>query len=90
MKILAVCGVGQGTSLLLRMSVEEALKDLGIEAEVDNTDVSSASMGGADLIVVGEYHVDSLRNVETPVLTINDFMDVKEIKEKLQNYLREV
>ncbi|MTI95822.1 MAG: PTS sugar transporter subunit IIB [Firmicutes bacterium] len=88
MKILAVCGVGQGTSLLLRMSVEEALKKLGIEAEVDNTDVSSASMGGADLIVAGEYHIESLRNVETPVLSIIDFMDVNEIMEKLNNHLK--
>lgn len=88
MKILTVCGVGQGTSLLLRMSVEDALRELGIKASVDNTDVSSASMGGCDLIVAGDYHLESLRNVETPVISITDIMDVQEIKEKLEKYLR--
>ncbi|MBE0792224.1 PTS ascorbate transporter subunit IIB, partial [Escherichia coli] len=29
MKILAVCGLGQGTSLILRMNVETVLRDMG-------------------------------------------------------------
>ena len=42
MKILAVCGMGLGTSLILRMNAEKALKQLGIEADVEVSDMGSA------------------------------------------------
>ncbi len=51
MKILCVCGLGQGTSLILRMNVETVLSELGIVADVDNTDVSSAKSERADFII---------------------------------------
>ena len=37
MKILAVCGFGVGSSLVLRMTVEKVIKKLEIDAEVENT-----------------------------------------------------
>ncbi|NPV45225.1 MAG: PTS sugar transporter subunit IIB [Firmicutes bacterium] len=88
MKILTVCGLGQGTSLLLKMNVQEAVNSLGIEAEVDNTDVSSAAVEKADVILAGDYHINSLKNIETPVIAISDFMDVNEIREKLKKFLK--
>ena len=33
MKIVTVCGNGCGTSLLLKMTVETALRSMGIEAD---------------------------------------------------------
>jgi len=51
MKILTVCGLGQGTSLLLRMNVEEVLNELKIQAEVDHMDVSYAASENAELIL---------------------------------------
>lgn len=86
MKIMTVCGLGQGTSLLLKMNVEEALRSLGIDAEVDNTDVSSVAVEKADLILAGEYHLDALAGIDTPIIAISDFMDVEEIKRKLKSY----
>ena len=35
MKILAVCGMGLGSGLLLRMQAEKALKTLGVEADLE-------------------------------------------------------
>lgn len=43
MKILAVCGLGQGTSLILRMNVETVLRDMGVDADVEHIDVSAAA-----------------------------------------------
>ena len=34
MKVLTVCGLGQGSSLILRMNVESVLKEMGVEADV--------------------------------------------------------
>lgn len=44
MKILAVCGLGQGTSLILRMNVETVLRDMGVDADVEHIDVSICSL----------------------------------------------
>lgn len=86
MKIMTVCGLGQGTSLLLKMNVEEVMNSLGMDAEVDNTDLSSVALENPDLILAGEYHLDSLKDAAVPVIGISDFMDVEEIKNKLINY----
>ena len=42
LKILTVCGLGQGTSLILKMNVEQVLGDMGIQADVEHTDVISS------------------------------------------------
>ena len=36
MKIVAICGCGMGSSVILKMNAQKALKDLGIEATVEN------------------------------------------------------
>ena len=40
MRIICVCGTGQGSSLILRMSIEEILSNHGYKAEVEHTDPS--------------------------------------------------
>ncbi|KJY53929.1 PTS Asc IIB [Lactobacillus kullabergensis] len=49
MKILAVCGFGVGSSMVLKMTLEKAVKELGIDAEVKNTDIASAKAEQADV-----------------------------------------
>ena len=41
LKVLAVCGVGMGSSLMMKMTIESALKKLGVKAEVTHTDFAS-------------------------------------------------
>ncbi len=87
MKILAVCGVGQGSSLILKMNVQQAVDELGLDAEVENTDVSSAKMEDVDLIVASGFHEGTLKEALAPVAIISDFMNVEEIKGKVQDLL---
>ncbi len=42
-KILAICGFGVGTSLILRMNIEKVLKENNLEAEVEHIDVTTAA-----------------------------------------------
>jgi PTS system ascorbate-specific IIB component len=51
MKILAVCGLGMGTSLILRMNIEEVLRNSGTKASVEHSDVSSAKSMNYDYVV---------------------------------------
>lgn len=83
-KVLTVCGLGQGTSLILKMNVEQALMDKGYQADVENTDLSSASSMSADYIFTSNEIAESLREHSAKVIVVNSFFDMDEIKESIE------
>lgn len=85
MKILCVCGLGQGTSLILKMNVETVLGQLGIDADVENTDVSSASSESPDYIMTSNELAQSLENHPSKIIIVNNYFDMNEIKEALES-----
>ncbi|MBB3908779.1 PTS system ascorbate-specific IIB component [Anoxybacillus rupiensis] len=87
MKILCVCGLGQGTSLILRMNVETALREMGITADVDNTDVSSASSLNPDIIITSNELAQSLKGTPSKVIIVNNYFDMDEIRSALKENL---
>ncbi|WP_037464795.1 PTS sugar transporter subunit IIB [Shimazuella kribbensis] len=84
-KILAVCGLGQGTSLILRMNIEQVLNEMGVGADVEHVDVSSASGMSSDLIVTSAELAQTLAGHESEIVIVNNYFDLEEIKEALQN-----
>lgn len=89
MKILAVCGFGVGSSMVLKMTLSKAIKNLGIDATVDNTDVSSARGEQVDLVFTSEELADQLRSsMNCPVIAVNKYMDLDEVTEKLQEAIK--
>lgn len=87
MKILCVCGLGQGTSLILRMNVENVLNGMGVNADVEHTDVSTASGTAADYIITSTELAQSLQGHEAKVVIVNNYFDNDEIKQKLEEVL---
>ncbi|GBF75689.1 PTS ascorbate transporter subunit IIB [Paenibacillus sp. 598K] len=87
MKILCVCGLGQGTSLILRMNVENVLKDMGKNADVEHMDVSSASGTPADFIITNNELAQSLQGHAAKIIIVNNYFDLEEIKSRLQEAL---
>jgi ascorbate PTS system EIIB component len=87
MKILCVCGLGQGTSLILRMNVETVLRDLGVSADVENTDVSTASSMSPDYIITSNELAGTLAGTSAKVIIVNNYFDLNEIKTALQGQL---
>lgn len=82
-RVLAVCGFGVGTSLILKMNVEEVLKKNGINAEVINADITTAASEPADIIFTSAELYSQLENkVKVPMVKIKNFMDKNEIKDK--------
>ena len=87
MKILAVCGMGLGSGLLLRMQAEKALRQLGIvDADLEVADIGSARAMAqtADLIITSKELAEQLGKVKPRVVTISNFVDLKEMVEKLR------
>ncbi|MDD7306116.1 MAG: PTS sugar transporter subunit IIB [Peptoniphilaceae bacterium] len=85
-KVLCVCGVGQGTSLLLKMNVADILQEKGIYADVDNCDLTSASGENADLIVTNSEFAKQINN-DAPIVIVENYFDKNEIREKIEKYL---
>ncbi len=86
MKILAVCGMGLGSGLLLRMQAEKALRQLGLKADVEVSDIGSARAAAqtADLILTTAELAEQIGQVKPPIVTIRNFIDLNEMVEKLR------
>lgn len=84
MKVLTVCGLGQGTSLILKMNVEQVLGDMGIRADVEHTDVSTASSMNADYIITSNELAESLQGHKAKIIIVNNYFDMDEINEAVK------
>lgn len=84
MKILTVCGLGMGSSLILKMNVESVLRQQAIQASVEHMDVSSAASANADLVITNAELVDNLRHLSCPVVIVNNYIDTQEIAQALR------
>ena len=86
-RIMCCCGSGLGSSMLVRMNVEKALKNLGYTGiDVTHSSVSDATETAADLFVVGkdlENFVSSLPRV----IILDNIMDKAELETKLKDTL---
>lgn len=89
LRILTVCGVGMGTSLLLRMNVEDVLQDMSIKAEVEASDANSAKGARVDLILTSAPLVEACSGGNAPVRVIKSFVNKKEIREVLTSFFEE-
>lgn len=84
LKVLAVCGLGMGTSLILRMTAETVFSRLGIDAEVQSTDISTARGTEADVIIGQGMHMIELKGLAPVSVTIDDFIDDVALEERLR------
>ncbi len=84
MKVLTVCGLGQGTSLILKMNVEQALREKGIRADVEHTDVSTASSINADYIITSNELSEGLIGHPAKIIIVNNYFDMEEINQAIE------
>jgi len=85
MKIVAVCGMGIGTSIILKMNTEKAAQRLGMDAEVEVADIGTA-MGAAataDLVLTSAEFAEELTGLAVPVVVVTNFTSIDEIADKL-------
>jgi PTS system ascorbate-specific IIB component len=84
MKIIAVCGMGIGTSVLLKMNAEKVLNQLGIEATVQATDMKTARESqDAELILTTPDLAQLMTGLTAEIITIEHFFDLEELTRKL-------
>ena len=85
LQILTVCGAGLGSSFACQMSVDAVLKELGVEAKLDHTDISSVGGAKADIILSGKNFEKQFERytLDCPTIFLDRLVDKNEIKEKL-------
>src|SRR5207245_9922786 len=83
MKILAVCGMGFGSSMILKMTMEHVLKDLGIKADIVIADIGTAKSESADLIVTSHEFANMLRGRNIPMVELQHYGDRNQTRAKL-------
>lgn len=89
MKIVTVCGLGVGSSLILRMTAESALSNLGEDADIEHWDMGTVQSQDYDLLITTEEFRDNFQGQDN-VIFINNVIDVDEVTEKIKKYLDKV
>ena len=89
MRIVAVCGLGYGTSVILKSNIEKCLIRLGIEATVEAVGVAEARELGstANIVMTTEELVPLLDGINAEIIPIRHIIDINEISEKLEKAL---
>jgi ascorbate PTS system EIIB component len=87
LRILAVCGNGMGSSIVLRLGLEPALAELGL----DDTSIECTSVGQAqglinfaDLVIIPDLFENMIDMPEgKPIVRVKNLIDKQEVKEKV-------
>jgi PTS system ascorbate-specific IIB component len=89
MKILVVCGSGLGSSFMLELNVKKAIKELGIEAEVTHTDLTTAKSEQADYYIGSGDIMDQLSGDNRKTISLKNMFNMDELKQALQTNILE-
>ncbi|MGC5628760.1 PTS sugar transporter subunit IIB [Georgenia sp. Z1344] len=81
---MAMCSSGLGSSLMVRMNIEKALKTIGADGvEVEHADLGSASNADADVFFVGKDLENSVAHFDD-VVVLDSIIDQNELVEKVR------
>ena len=86
MKIMAVCGSGLGSSFMMEMNAKKALAKLGIDAEVNHTDLASVTVNDADVFIMASDIAESSSIPAKKIVIVKNLVSVAEFEEKLAAY----
>lgn len=86
MKIMAICSSGLGSSFMVEMNIKKVLKKMGVEADVEHSDLSSAIPSEADLFVMVKDIAASASIPDNQLIVITNIIDINELETKLRAY----
>ncbi|AKA49771.1 PTS sugar transporter subunit IIB [Mycoplasmopsis gallinacea] len=86
MKVLCLCGSGMGTSMIIKMKVSQALKELGINGSVEALGLGQGKSvaNNYDVILCTQNFVSEV-NTKAQVYGLKNIMNLDEIKAALND-----
>ncbi len=92
LKVLAACGNGMGSSMIIKMKIDEVLNEMGIEHEVHHSSVGQgkSEVNNYDLIIVASQLTKEFDpNGKAKIVGIQNLLSADEIREKVTEALKE-
>ncbi|GGE30335.1 PTS lactose transporter subunit IIB [Pullulanibacillus camelliae] len=90
MRVVTVCGMGFGTSLMLLMDIQAIAQKHGFSVEGEAVDLGSAKGKTCDFMVASSEIASELSGEAVHVISINNLLDKKEIEEKVMPIIRQM
>ncbi|MCT4604596.1 MAG: PTS sugar transporter subunit IIB [Marinisporobacter sp.] len=90
LKVLAACGNGMGSSLIIKMKIEKVLKEMNLECTVHHASVGQAKseVNKFDLILVGKTFTSEFKATgDTKVVGLVNLLSEDEIRDKVKEAL---
>lgn len=92
-KIGVCCTFGAGSSMMLKMNLEQAFRKMDIEADFEIHDISSISgvAGDLDAVYTSSALISEVQaacaGTKTVVVPVIDYFDIKRLQELTTEYL---
>lgn len=93
LKIVAACGNGMGTSMIIKLKVEKLIKEFNIDASVEALSMGqSTSLTNSVDIIIASNHLTSefSKNQKAKIVGVTNLMDENEIRNALAPVLVEL
>jgi PTS system ascorbate-specific IIB component len=87
LKIITVCGLGVGSSLIMKMTVDNVMHQLGVKCNIENWDVGTVKGKQYDLLVTTNGFKKNFADQDN-VIFLNNIIDENEARSKVENYLK--
>lgn len=81
MNIVTVCGMGMGSSLVLKMNIDDILKKNGLQANVEACDLGSLTGKMADIVVTTYELKSQVEGQSYNVIYVHNVIDKKAMEE---------
>ena len=80
MKLLAVCGAGMGTSVIMKIKLNEFLKNNNIDGQVESCslDEGKGNLAGNDIVICSKHLAEELKPVPegTELISVENVMAI--------------
>ena len=87
MRVLTVCGMGFGTSLMLLMTLQEIGRTHGVKVEGEAVDLGSYKGKSCDVIVASSEIAKQV-TADVPVIGVENLLDKPGIEQAILPYLK--
>ena len=88
--IATLCGMGFGTSMMLKLFIGDILKAEGIKADIVPWDLGSFKGQKADVVVAPTDMGPHIKDSKSKIVLIKNLVDKVEIKEKVLKAIKEI
>lgn len=86
-KALVACRAGMGSSILLKIKIDQVIKENDFPIQTEHGNLDSLIGFGGDLLLTMEDLAEELKDKVPYAIGIRNIVDKNEIKEKIEAYL---